>query len=294
MSRRQQRVRRSRLAVAVGLAGVPLVVSACGTATEVASADRTSGSTSTATRSQPQTPQSSPVKIEAPRPGECRTMRPKDIPPASNNTSAKPCSRRHTAVTYFVGKFRASVLDGSKETLSAVANSRCRHKFASYLHAGPATQSMSLLTYAYFYPTDKQRAAEANWFRCDAISGYVLQRRLYPLPHRLRGILAKAVPDSVRACYTRQFITGQEHRGAWVPCTKRHEQRTIAALRLGGPSARYAGSNELRVRVSAWCKPKARVYLHSPASYSWGYSWPSRSEWNHGRRHATCLAVTSR
>jgi hypothetical protein len=219
----------------------------------------------------------------------------KDIPPSSNNTGARSCMRRHTAVTYFVGRFRPAVLTGPRAAMSALANRRCRHEFTTYLGGGEALQSMSLLTYAYFYPTARQRAAKSSWFRCDVISGYALQNRLYALPDPLRGILRNGVPDSVRTCYTRTFIgrDNPKHDGAWVPCTKRHAQRTIAALRLGGPSTRYLGSDKLRVEVSAWCKPKALVFLGSPTSFSWGYSWPSRSQWSRGHRFATCLAVTT-
>jgi hypothetical protein len=289
------RTTRRWLAVAAGLAGLCFVLSACGTAAQVASADRSS-TPQQSTKPLPSSRGSTAKRPAAPRAGACRTMVPTDIPPPSNNTPTKPCSKRHTAVTYFVGTFRPALLTGPRATMSAFANQRCRYEFTQYLGGGQAAQSMSLLTYAYFYPAARQRAAKSNWFRCDAISGYALQHRLYPLPNPLRGILAKGVPDSVRTCYTRRLVgrSGSMHRGAWVACTARHAQRTIAALRLGDPSTRYLGPTKLRIEVSAWCKPKAQLFLGSPANFSWGYSWPSRSEWSRGYRFATCLAVTAR
>jgi hypothetical protein len=296
MSRRDQR-RLSRLLVAAA-AGFALVLSGCGTAQHVASAgDSTATKTPQSTGAQPrQTDTPSPARLSPPKVGRCRLLTAKDIPPSGNATRTRPCRQRHTSVTYFVGKLRPALLGGPRAVVSAFANKRCGHEITAYLGGGVGDRSQTLLTYAYFYPSANQRAANANWFRCDVISGYELQNRLYPLPAKMRGILAHRIPDTVRACYTKPFINNGNKRdpGAWVPCTTRHAQRTIAALRLGGARTKYAGFNRLGITVNAWCKPKAQAYLGFPQTYSWGYNWPDAKEWKRGDRYGRCLAVTSR
>ncbi len=47
-------------------------------------------------------------------------------------------------------------------------------------------------------------------------------------------------------------------------------------------------------RSSDRCRDQAAAYLGYPTSWSWGYTWPNRQQWDDGDRHTTCWAVTPR
>jgi hypothetical protein len=174
----------------------------------------------------------------------------------------------------------------------AFATQRCTHKLYPYVGGGKAANALSLLNVVTFFLSARQLARHANWFRCDVVSGYDLQRRLYPLPAHMRGILAGGVPERVRECVTRRF--GTPHV-AYVPCARPHLQRAIAVLSLGGPHTRFPSVPGQRRRISAWCGTQTAAYLGYPsARYFWGYQWLTRQEWADGDRFGKCFAVTAR
>jgi hypothetical protein len=290
MNRPHHAAARRRWSTLASAAGLALVVTACGNAREISEAGTTSRAPNATTK--PQRAADVPPPAPAPRTGSCRILRPDDIPPSTNDTRTTPCRSRHTAVTFFVGRFRPAMLGGP--SLSTVARSfaakRCLHRFYAYAGGGPAQKAMSLLNVAYFFPSDRQLRRHANWFRCDVVSGYDLQRVLYPLPAHLRGSLSGGIRDDVRECVTKRFGTPGV---AYVPCTRRHVQRAIGVLSLGGPHTAFPSTASQKSRISSWCGRQTAAYLGYPSGrYFWGYQWLSRREWADGDRYGKCFAVT--
>jgi Septum formation len=291
MNRLHDGATRRRWATLVSTASLALVVTACGDARELAKARdgaRLPGGSTTSKQTTVVPP------APPPRTGACRRLRADDIPPSTNETPTVPCRSRHTALTFFVGRFKPAMLSGSivSSAAKALADQRCTHRFYAYVGGGKAAKALSLLDVSYYVPSGRQLTRHANWFRCDIISGYDLQRRLYPLPMHVRGILSGGVPDAVRECVTQRFSTP---RFAYVPCTRPHLQRAIAVLALGGPHTRFPNVPVQKSRISSWCGRETAAYLGYPsARYFWGYQWLTRQEWNDGNRFGKCFAVTTR
>jgi hypothetical protein len=291
MNRPHDGATRCRWAILVSAPVLALVVTACGNARELSkTGDHALSPDGSATPGQSTTVPPAPP----PRTGACRRLRPDDIPPSTNETPTVPCRSRHTALTFFVGRFKPAMLSGPvvSPAAKALANQRCTHKFYAYVGGGKAAAALSLLDIAYYFPSARQLARHASWFRCDVVSGYDLQRRLYPLPAQMRGILSGGVPDDVGECVTQRFGTPGV---AYVPCTSRHLQRAIAVLSLGGARARFPSVPVQKSRISSWCGRRTAAYLGYPsARYFWGYQWLTRQEWANGDRLGKCFAVTTR
>jgi hypothetical protein len=280
---------RRRWATLASAAGLVLVMTACGNAGDLSEA----GTSSPAPNAAPKTQRAKELPpAPPPRTGACRALRPDDIPPATNNTRTTPCRNRHTAVTFFVGRFKPAMLSGTVLSTAAksFAATRCLHRFYVYSGGGPAQQALSLLNIAYFFPSARQLGRHANWFRCDVVSGYDLQRVLYPLPAHVRGSLSGGVRENVRECVSKRFgAPGVKY----VPCTRRHVQRAIGVLSLGGPHTAFPSTASQKNRISSWCGRRTAAYLGYPSGrYFWGYQWLSRREWTDGDRYGKCFAVT--
>jgi Septum formation len=282
---------RRRWATLASATGLVLVLTACGNAGDLSEAGTSSPSPNAAPKTQ--RANQLPPPTPPPRTGACRALRPDDIPPTTNTTRTTPCRSRHTAVTFFVGRFKPAMLSGTVPSTAAktFAATRCLHRFYVYSGGGPAQKALSLLDIAYFFPSARQLGRHANWFRCDVVSGYDLQRVLYPLPAHLRGSLSNGVPDDVRECVTKRFGAPGV---AYVPCTRRHVQRAIAVLSLGGPDTPFPSTASQKSRISSWCGRRTAAYLGYPSGrYFWGYQWLSRREWTDGDRFGKCFAVTA-
>lgn len=246
-----------------------------------------------------QTPTEQPTGEPPPEDGACRLLTTQDIPPPTNDDPTVSCKRPHTSETIHVGHWPREVIDRARDVddpaLGRIVGTRCSRAFRRTVGGGLEQWSTSILSWAWFKPSQRDFAAGANWFRCDLIAGNQTTKRLEPLPRRVEGVLDGSIPNRLRACWTRQFsdVPGA-NEGQLVSCSHPHVQRAVGVTRIGSEDEPYPGVAAVKQRSSDRCRDQAGAYLGYPSSWRWGFTWPQRQQWVAGDRHTTCWAVTPR
>jgi len=197
-----------------------------------------------------------------------------------------PCGRNHTAITYDVGSYQP-IQDGhllavDSTHVQAQLAAQCPARLAAYLGADQEALRLSRLEAVWFGPTLTQAERGAHWFRCDVVAP-TGEDRLEALPRSLKGALASG---EARA---RWGICGSASPSkaafARVACDQKHAWRAIrtvdiTATRYLAKAATDAGNTT--------CKDAASVAADGALKYTWSFQWPSRAEWNSGRRYGYC------
>ncbi len=121
----------------------------------------------------PATDRSQVNSVEAPELGACRVLTPDDVQRATNATSTVPCARTHTAQTYAVGELPAELADAgyTDQAVSEFAFRTCSEKFQTFLGADESLAMRTVVTWAWFRPSEKAWDDGARWYRCDVVGG---------------------------------------------------------------------------------------------------------------------------
>ncbi|QWC85822.1 septum formation family protein [Nocardioidaceae bacterium] len=205
-----------------------------------------------------------------------------------------PCGSDHTATTLAVGGL-AAYADGHLLALDAPAVQAdaarsCEATFDDRVGGTERTRSLTLLRPVWVLPSFEAYLEGASWFRCDVV---LLGRegRLAPLPGGIRGALdgAAVPPRRVGRCST--GVPGAE-RSREVVCSRAHRWRAVAAVPVApagarGEQASYPGRGAVAATTRTACE---RVAQREQGTVRFRYSaqFPSRGEWNDGRRLGTC------
>lgn len=244
------------------------------------------------------TEEDGPGVERAPELGACRRLEPEDVPPQTNSSAVVPCRSPHTTETFYVGRWPQVVVDEASGVddrgLERIVARRCTGSLRETLGGGVQEWRTTLVSWAWFTPSDEDFEAGANWFRCDAIAGGPAFGRLEPLPPRIDGLLER-LTDRYRVCWSGGLTTvliGPDQGGP-VSCARPHQLRAIAAIRLGERSAEYPGAEVVERLSDERCSERVRAYLDNPLEYDWEDSWPSRANWTAGQRYSICWAVTT-
>lgn len=243
------------------------------------------GSTETAGESAP----------EPPRAGECRNLEYADISLFSDDTRAIPCTKQHTAYTFAVKKLpRDIAFTGvaiENDAVQNFAGESCRTAFARFVGGDAAERALSRLTVTYFVPNQRHFDLGARWVRCDVIA-LQAANALADLPRRLRGILDK------RGALARFGVCSTAEPGSasfkLVMCNQDHAYRALAALRLGRSHAPYPGEQVARVDGRQRCEALVDGALGPGGGYTFGWTYPSPSDWRAGQRYGYCWHKTAR
>ena len=111
-------------------------------------------------------------------------LAPDDVAEPSNATRTLPCSERHTAETYAVGAFADRFQDAwyrSKE-LGLFAYHACASAFQEFLRADESLVMRTVLSWAWFRPSEKAWDDGARWYRCDVVGGGDRSKEYVELP----------------------------------------------------------------------------------------------------------------
>ena len=135
--------------------------------------------------------------VEAPDLGACRLLSIKDIEAPSNATRTVDCGEKHTAQTFAVGSLPADLQDADydAEELGAFAFETCSAKFMKLLGADESLAMRTILTWAWFRPSQDAWDEGARWYRCDVVGGGDQTKELVALPANVRGLLLRAEDD---------------------------------------------------------------------------------------------------
>ena len=210
----------------------------------------------------------------------------------TNDSRPVPCSRRHTAQTYFVGRLD-TVVDGHLLAVDSRLAQRqlertCPRKLDEYVGGTELDRALSRVEAVWFSPTIEQSDQGASWFRCDAVAlGRASQLAPLPAPGRLRGLLNESgALDEVGLCGTAAPGTRGFER---VICSRRHAWRAINTIDISGGDS-YPGVAQVREAGETTCRDQVEAASGSPDQFSYGWEWPTREQWRAGQHHGYCWA----
>lgn len=212
------------------------------------------------------------------------------LPQITNTEDPVDCSGRHTAQTFHVGRLD-TVVNGHavsvhsehvREQLAEV----CPRRLARFLGGTAEDRRLSRFEAVWFSPTLPQADSGATWFRCDvvALAGDEELFRLDP-PRRLRGVLDR---EGALATYG---LCGSAAPGdpdfARVICARPHRWRAVSTIPLEG-GREYPGEDAVRSAGDEVCEEQARALAEDPLQFTYGWEWPTREQWERGRRYGYC------
>lgn len=232
--------------------------------------------------------------VSAPKLGACRLLVPADIGRPNNNTPPVRCTETHTAQTFAVGTFPESVTKGASVTspeLGAYIYKTCSQRFDSFLGGDESSVMRSLLTWAWFRPTEKAWKAGARWYRCDVVSGSEHSEKLRPLPKDAKLLLGAGVPDDKwMTCANGKTVADSVK----VPCSQPHTWRAVTTIKVGRDEDPYPGDHLVQVRTRDFCSDSVGAWMNYPVDYDFGYTYFRRAEWKAGNRRSICWAKTTK
>lgn len=264
------------VAVAAGLAA-GLALTGC-SADEPVSAPVPRPSASPATAAPPPPP---------PKVGSCHALTFEEATEPVDTAEPVPCTGPHTSVTVAVERLDR-VVDGhllaiDSRTVRARIAEACPPDAGGFLGGDPTTRRLSRFEVVAFSPSLEQADAGASWVRCDVVA-LEESGRLRELPARLEGILDRdGALDEFGTCGTR----APGRRGfERLACSQDHAWRAVDAVDLPR-GTRYLGKGAA-AEGDAACKAVAAARSGGSLSYSWGFEWPTRAEWDDGQRYGYC------
>jgi hypothetical protein len=227
----------------------------------------------------------------APAIGACRDLSPADIAEKANATETVPCGQSHTAETYLVGYFRGELAKAAYDdpALAARAYDTCTHGFRKFTGADDSLVLRSVLTWAWFRPTEQQWEDGARWYRCDLVGGTDQSPSLVTLPRTGKGVLLGIPGDRWMACVDGAKVAGAPH----VPCTEKHTWRAVTTIVVGDQKDRYPGDRLVEVQTRDYCSDSVGAWMNYPIDYQFAYTWFHEAEWQEGNRRSVCWAGTT-
>jgi hypothetical protein len=230
--------------------------------------------------------------VEAPQVGVCRNLTPKDVSQPSNAGKVVDCAKTHTAETFAVGDLPDELKDAKydSEELGAFAYQTCSAKFQEFLGADESTVMRTIVSWAWFRPSEGAWAKGARWYRCDVIGGGEESKEYAALPQTTAGLLAQQpVNDDWMVC-----VNGPSVQGApKLPCSQKHNWRAVTTIKVGGPDDPYPGDHVVEVKTRDYCSDSVGAWLGYPPEYDYGYTWFHEGEWKAGNRRSVCWAATT-
>jgi hypothetical protein len=224
----------------------------------------------------------------APDVGACRMLSATDVAQPSNATPTVPCRDRHTAETFAVGPLpgRFATTSYDDEGLAAYAYRTCSEKFIRFTGADESLAMRTILSWAWFRPSQHAWDAGARWYRCDVIGGGDQTRAYVDLPTEAKGLLLGRPADALMVCAQGATVSGSVK----VPCSEKHDWRAVTTIVVGEPGDPYPGDRVVQSRTRDFCSKSVGAFLDYPVDYDFGYSWFHEPEWKSGNRRSVCWA----
>ena len=228
--------------------------------------------------------------VEAPELGACRDLTTDDIAQPSNATRVVDCNDDHTAMTYAVGTLPEELHDADYDAdeLGAFAFAECSKRFVKLLGADESLAMRTVLTWAWFRPSEEAWDQGARWYRCDVVGGGDQTKELLDLPADVKGLMQRP-EDEWLVCAAGPTVAGSVK----VPCSEAHDWRAVSTIKLGEPADPYPGDRVSEVTTRDYCSKSVGAWLGYPVDYDYGYTWFHEAEWDAGNRRSVCWAKTS-
>ena len=227
----------------------------------------------------------------APKRLACRDLDGADLKEHTNDTAPVPCTRRHTAQTFYVGRFPTRLGDDySTRKQGAYVFDTCRPAYEKFLDLDDSLTLRVELSWAWFAPSEKGWSEGARWFRCDVVGGRPDATTLPALPRTAQALFHGLPPDAWLSCRRGAKFTSATR----LPCSQKHDWRAVSAIKLGEPDDPYPGDRFSEVRARDYCNDAVGAWTGYAPDYAYAYTWFHKAEWQAGNRRAVCWARTDR
>lgn len=229
--------------------------------------------------------------VEAPALGACRELTPDDVAAASNATRTVKCTDEHSAQTYAVGDLPEELRDTEydDQNLGEFAYETCTKKLQKFLGADESLALRTVVSWAWFRPSEEAWDEGARWYRCDAIGGGPQSTAYVALPETAEGLLLGRPDDRWMLCATGESVGGSPK----VPCSQDHDWRAVTTIKLGEPEDKYPGDRLVEVTSRDYCSDSVGAWLNYPVEYDFGWTSFHEAEWQSGNRRSVCWAQTT-
>jgi len=229
--------------------------------------------------------------VEVPELGACRQLTPDDVAMASNATAVVECTERHTAQTYAVGDLPDEFddADWDADALGAFSYDTCSTAFEKFLGADESLVMRTVVSWAWFRPSEKAWDDGARWYRCDVVGGGEQSETYVDLPDTAEGLLLGRPADRWMVCVAGPSVSG----ALKIPCSEKHDWRAVTTIKLGEPADPYPGDRVAEVTTRDFCSDSVGAWLNYPVDYDFGYTWFHEAEWEAGNRRSVCWAKTT-
>ena len=227
--------------------------------------------------------------VEAPNLGACRVLSPDDVKLPTNATETVDCTEPHTAETFAVGEMPKSLKDAGydDDQVGAFAYETCSQKFMAFLGADESLVMRTVVSWAWFRPSEKAWEDGARWYRCDVVGGGDDSASYVDLPKTAKGLLLK-MNDQWMVCANGETVNGSPK----VPCTEKHNWRAVTTIKLGEPEDEYPGDRLVETKSRDFCSQSVGAWLNYPVDYDFGWTYFHEAEWEAGNRRSVCWAKT--
>lgn len=222
--------------------------------------------------------------------GDCRVLAPEDVAEPSNATEPVDCAEPHTAETFAVGQLPSTFddVDYDDEELGAWAYETCSKAFMAFLGADESLVMRTVVSWAWFRPSEEAWEDGARWYRCDIVGGGEQSKEYVDLPTTAKGLLLGRPEDRWMVCADGPTVAGSVK----VPCTEPHLWRAVTTISLKKLGDDYPGDRLVEVTTRDFCSNSVGAWLNYPGDYDFGYTWFHQAEWDAGNRRSVCWAKT--
>ncbi len=228
--------------------------------------------------------------VETPELGACRMLTPDEVAQPSNATKTVDCSEPHTAQTYAVGELPDALDQAGYEddSMGEYAYQTCSSKFQKFLGADESLVMRTVVSWAWFRPSEEAWEKGARWYRCDIVGGGEQSEEYAELPETAEGLLSGRPKDEWMVCVAGDTVAGSPK----IPCTQKHDWRAVTTIKLGDPDDDYPGDRVVEVTTRDFCSDSVGAWLNYPIDFDFGYTWFHEAEWQAGNRRSVCWAKT--
>jgi len=229
--------------------------------------------------------------VETPELGACRVLTPEDVAQPSNATKTVDCAERHTAETYAVGQLPETFDDADydDDAVGEFAYKTCSTKFQKFLGADESLVMRTVVSWAWFRPSEEAWDKGARWYRCDIVGGGEQSEEYADLPKTAQGLLQGRPKDEWMVCVAGPSVSGAPK----IPCSEKHDWRAVTTIKVGEPGEEYPGDRLVEVTTRDFCSDSVGAWLNYPIDYEFGYTWFHEAEWEAGNRRSVCWAKTA-
>jgi hypothetical protein len=235
-------------------------------------------------------PGGKPADVSAPDNGLCRDLDADAVKALSDDTDPVGCSEEHTAETFYVGSFDETATEDTKyddPQLARTVSSTCRDRFRRFTGATDSLALRTVVTWAWWRPSEEAWKDGARWYRCDVIARSAGDELAY-LPRTAKGLLLGIPKDTWMVCADGAKVADAPR----VACTEKHTWRAVSAVSIGKKADRWPGSRLVEVRSRDFCSDWVGAWTNYSLDYDYGYTWFGKDDWASGNRLSVCWART--